>query len=177
MPLERRTAVRLRDIRRSCLEAQRFLAGLEAEAFAEDVLRIRAIERCLEILGEAVRALPPEFKAQQTHIAWHLMVGLRNVLAHEYSRVNLPKIHEIVVVNVPELLVQVTRSGFKTTTEHRGEIGERMPGRRSGGILQAFRAEPDAADAAEIARGRPSGFETASSILLAQGMLGESDPL
>jgi uncharacterized protein with HEPN domain len=46
----------------------------------------------LMIIGEAVRAIDPAFRQQHASIPWRLIAGLRNILVHDYFRIN----HEIV---------------------------------------------------------------------------------
>ena len=55
-----------------------------------------AVLRNLAVIGEAVRALPGDFKAQRPHTPWASIAGLRNIVIHEYFRVNLDLIRDIV---------------------------------------------------------------------------------
>ena len=64
-------------------EIAEFTNGLAAETFAADLLRRRAIERELEILGEAAKRLSAEFRDAHPDIPWARIIALRNVLAHE----------------------------------------------------------------------------------------------
>lgn len=61
----------------------------------DQVLAKRALERCLEILGEAARNVPPELQDQFPDIPWRNMVGTRNVIAHEYEKLTHIRVHEI----------------------------------------------------------------------------------
>ena len=38
----------------------------------------------LEIIGEAVKNLPKQFKAKHSEVEWKKIAGLRDILAHEY---------------------------------------------------------------------------------------------
>jgi len=63
-----------------------------------------AVERELEILGEAARRVSSRFRNEHVEIPWKEIVGLRNVISHEYDRVNYAEIYRIVRERVPKLL-------------------------------------------------------------------------
>lgn len=52
--------------------------------------------RNLAVIGEAVRALPVDFKAERPTTPWASKAGLRNIVIHEYFRINLDLILDIV---------------------------------------------------------------------------------
>ncbi len=55
----------------------------------------------LIVIGEAVAQLPDEIYERYPHIPWHGMRGLRNILTHEYFRINLSNIWEIITEELP----------------------------------------------------------------------------
>lgn len=55
-----------------------------------------AILRNLAVIGEAVRALPAEVRAEYPNVPWTAIAGLRNIVIHEYFRVNPKLIRDIV---------------------------------------------------------------------------------
>lgn len=57
-------------------------------AFDADVVLRRAVERCLEILGEASKAVSNEFAAAHQNIPWSDMAKVRDRLSHDYHRVD-----------------------------------------------------------------------------------------
>jgi uncharacterized protein with HEPN domain len=63
-----------------------------------------AVERELEILGEAARRVSSRFRDEHAEIPWKETVGLRNVISHEYDKVNYTAIYRIVRERVPELI-------------------------------------------------------------------------
>jgi uncharacterized protein with HEPN domain len=63
-----------------------------------------AIERQLEIIGEAARRVSPEFQRAHLEIAWRNITGLRNILAHEYGEIKVDRIWLIATTNVVELI-------------------------------------------------------------------------
>ena len=63
-----------------------------------------AVERQLEILGEAVRRVSSPFRDEHAEIPWKETVGLRNIISYEYDKVNYTAIYRIVRERVPELI-------------------------------------------------------------------------
>ncbi len=63
-----------------------------------------AVERKLEILGEAARRLSSGFRDEHPEIPWKEMVGLRNVISHQYDKVSYAVIYRITRERIPELI-------------------------------------------------------------------------
>jgi len=71
MPSDRSDVGRwLADIRHNIALAENFTAGVAYDDFKDDVLRLYAVIRCLEIISEASRRLPDDLKARHPSIAW-----------------------------------------------------------------------------------------------------------
>ena len=62
---------------------------------ADERLRRDAILYNLVILGEAVKGLSDEAKAKRREIPWRQISGLRDLLAHEYYRIDMREIEEL----------------------------------------------------------------------------------
>lgn len=78
---------RLWDMLDAARTAVEFTGGLRFEEFLKDRKTRNAVERNLEIIGEAARCVSPETCKAFPEIPWRSMVGLRNVLAHEYGEI------------------------------------------------------------------------------------------
>ena len=74
-----------------CEEYEQYLRSEELGAMAYD-----AVLRNLGVIGEAVRALPPEVRAAMPDVPWASIAGLRNIVVHEYFRVNPDLVLDIV---------------------------------------------------------------------------------
>jgi uncharacterized protein with HEPN domain len=81
-----------------------FTQGVTREAYLQDRKLQLAIERALEIIGEAARLVSAEFKALHPEVPWKKIIGQRNVLAHEYGEVNQDRIWLVASNSVPELI-------------------------------------------------------------------------
>ncbi|MBW4625208.1 MAG: DUF86 domain-containing protein [Brasilonema octagenarum HA4186-MV1] len=73
------------------------------EAFMQTPMIQDAVIRNFEIIGEATKRLSPELRAAYPDIPWQQIAGLRDVLIHNYLRVNLSRIWGIIEQNLPEL--------------------------------------------------------------------------
>lgn len=63
-----------------------------------------AVERLLEMIGEAARVLSDEARQGYPAVEWRDIVGLRTVLAHHYHRVDSEQVWVIASVEIPRLL-------------------------------------------------------------------------
>ena len=75
---------------------------------SDDVFRL-AIERALEVVGEAANRLPAELRAKYPDVEWRKIIGMRNVLIHGYDIVQREVLWDTVRESVPKLLDQVNQ--------------------------------------------------------------------
>jgi len=68
-----------------------------------DVRTVYAVTRCLEVISEASRRLPPDLKARHPSIAWRQMAGAGNVYRHDYEDVAAEYVWETVQLALPPL--------------------------------------------------------------------------
>ena len=86
----------LDDIIAAITKIREYTTDLDYSGFAKDSKTQDAIVRNLEIIGEAARRLPEPLRLKAPEIEWRKIVGLRNILAHEYFGVSLPVVWDIV---------------------------------------------------------------------------------
>jgi len=67
------------------------------------------VTRNLGIIGEAVKNIPAEIKRKYPNIEWKKIAGLRDIIIHEYSGINLEIIWDIVVNKIPELKILINK--------------------------------------------------------------------
>jgi uncharacterized protein with HEPN domain len=91
------------DIVEAIEKSERYIAGLDRDAFILDDKTVDAVVRNLEIIGEASSRLPESFKASHHEIEWRRIVGLPNRIVHEYFGVDLEIIWEIIKKELPIL--------------------------------------------------------------------------
>jgi uncharacterized protein with HEPN domain len=86
----------LDDILEAIAQIQEYTAGIDYPMFIQDRRTQDAVVRNLEIIGEAASRLPGSIKSGISNIEWKKIVGLRNILIHEYFGVSLPVVWDIV---------------------------------------------------------------------------------
>jgi uncharacterized protein with HEPN domain len=77
--------------------------------FNNDEILTRAVIRSLEIIGEACKKLPEEFRAKYPHIDWKEIAGTRDKLIHNYFGVDYDIVWDIIQNELPELKTEVSR--------------------------------------------------------------------
>ncbi|CAD5922150.1 HepT-like ribonuclease domain-containing protein [Planktothrix agardhii] len=82
-------------------------AGLERDSFLEDKTLKRSFVRSLEIIGEATKKLPDDFRQQYSQISWKQMAGMRDKLIHDYFGVDYNLVWEVVINQIPLLHQQI----------------------------------------------------------------------
>ncbi|MGL5080682.1 MAG: HepT-like ribonuclease domain-containing protein [Microcoleaceae cyanobacterium] len=88
---------------------QTFTQGLNEAAYLENILVQQAVEQNLEIIGEAARGrITPEFRTHYPEVDWSGVIGLRNVVAHQYDQVNHVQIWRMITTILPSLQAQLT---------------------------------------------------------------------
>jgi len=102
MPSDAATAALL-DMGRHIGLAVQFVAGIDYNAFQADIRTVYAVTRCLEIISEASRRLPPDLKARHPSIAWKDMAGAGNIYRHDYEDVAAKLVWDTVKLALPPL--------------------------------------------------------------------------
>ncbi|HOE03467.1 MAG TPA: DUF86 domain-containing protein [Anaerolineaceae bacterium] len=108
MRAEERDPAYLWDMLEAAQTIMGFMKGLALEQFTADgkealIVRL-AVERKLEILGEAARRISVSFKQTHPEIPWSSIIGLRNVISHEYTRVDYDLIYRLIQRQLPALV-------------------------------------------------------------------------
>lgn len=95
------------DMREAASAALGYVAGRSEDEVLADPMRLDAIERRMEVVGEAARHVSRAFVRAHPAIPWRSIIGLRNVLAHEYGRIDQRRLVQTVMREVPVLLEQL----------------------------------------------------------------------
>lgn len=98
----------LKHIQESIEEIESHLREISEDDFGEDVKTQDAVIRRIEIIGEAVKNLPVEFKKKHPEIEWREIAGMRDKLIREYFGVNLDMVWETANRDLPELKKQIS---------------------------------------------------------------------
>ncbi len=96
---------------------------LTKDQFLRDATLKRAFVRSLEIIGEASKQIPEDFKQKHCHLEWRAMAGMRDRLIHGYFGVDYDIVWDVVVNKIPPLH-QATRQIVEAEKLSRRETPE-----------------------------------------------------
>lgn len=101
-PSDRDSLLYLEDIELSMQRVQEYISELDFQRFKWDYKTVDAVIRNFEIIGEAAKNLPKEFKDNYSNMPWEEMYRLRNRISHEYFGIDYEIIWSIATINLPK---------------------------------------------------------------------------
>lgn len=104
MQLEDRDPAYLWDMLQAAREVDSMLDDYDLAAFLADLVMLRAIERGIEIIGEAARCVSSGYQAAHPEIPWREIIGQRNILAHEYGQIDHELLYKTATDEIPVLI-------------------------------------------------------------------------
>lgn len=102
-----RDSASLLDIDRAGRLVLQFSQGVDRESLESDLEKQSAILYQIAVIGEAVKRLSNEFRSQHPDIPWSDIAGMRDILTHQYDRVEFEVVWEAIQIDVPELLSMI----------------------------------------------------------------------
>jgi uncharacterized protein with HEPN domain len=107
MSPDERDRAYLWDMLEAARQVESFARDLSYDSYMSDPMRRMAVERGLELLGEAARRVSPSFRESHPEIPWRSLIGLRNVLAHDYGEIRHDRLWEIATRDAAALIRQL----------------------------------------------------------------------
>ena len=97
----------LQDILDSIAKIAEYTKDINEQEFLANTQTQDAVLRRLEIIGEAVKNIPIDFRDSYPHIPWKAVAGLRDVLIHEYFGVNIRRAWKMIKHDIFDLRKQL----------------------------------------------------------------------
>jgi uncharacterized protein with HEPN domain len=104
MQPDQRDSAYLWDMLDAARTVEQLSSGLDFTQYSNDRRTQLAVERSLEIIGEAAGRVSASFCNAHPEIPWRQIIGQRNVLIHEYGEIKQERIWKTVIENIPQLI-------------------------------------------------------------------------
>lgn len=104
---------------------QTFVQGRTIADYLGDLMLRSAVERQLEVVGEAARHVSEEFQSAHAEIPWRPIQAQRHVLAHEYGEIKHERVWRVATMHIPELIRQL--EPLVPPPPDKGDLGEESP--------------------------------------------------
>lgn len=99
--------VRLRHILWEIDGVEETVRGIAFADIARTYTFVRTVERGLQIISEAAKALPADVRGLAPEVPWRQIISLGNYLRHEYHKIDMRDVEDIVTVHLPALRTSV----------------------------------------------------------------------
>jgi len=97
------------DILESIKDITDFTDGMTFDQFSVDRKTVKAVIRCLEIIGEAANKIPNNVREKYPEVPWTEIVGMRNRLIHEYFGVDVNIIWQTIQEDIKPLYISIKK--------------------------------------------------------------------
>jgi uncharacterized protein with HEPN domain len=94
----------IQDIWNAAQEILSFTAGMDYESLVSDRRTQAAVLYEILIVGEAANRLSSEFRSQHSTVPWKDIIGMRNILVHQYDQIDTEVVWDVICRDIPELI-------------------------------------------------------------------------
>ncbi len=105
---KRNLKIFIEDILESIERIESYTKNKTENEFLDNYEKQDAIMKRLEVIGEAVKYIPKEFKEKHSGIPWKDISGMRDKLIHEYFGVVMERVWDTAKNDIPKLKKQIS---------------------------------------------------------------------
>lgn len=105
---EERDAALLFDMLRHAREGAAFVAGRTWDDYQRDLMLRRAVERSVQIVGEAAARVSRPFRDAHPDIPWRPITAQRHILVQDYADIHDDKIWRVATAYLPQLIERLS---------------------------------------------------------------------
>ncbi len=106
---EKRDAGYLWDMLEAARNAQEFTTGATYHQYLQEKKLRLAVERAVEIIGEAATKVSKKFRDAHPEIPWQMIINQRHVIVHEYGELEDELIWKVATAFAPELIEKLEK--------------------------------------------------------------------
>ena len=107
MPADDRDPALIWDMINAARQVVAMTATLDEASYLQDQVIKLAVERAIEIIGEAARRVSSTFQGVHPEIPWRGIIAQRHVLAHDYGQIDHRRIWRIATIEAPKLIAML----------------------------------------------------------------------
>ena len=107
--MKRELRLFIEDILESIRLIEKYIGNLSKEDLNNNQGLKDSLVRRLEIIGEAVKNIPDDFKEKYSQVPWKKIAGLRDIIIHAYFEIDLDITWEIITKDLPILKTQILK--------------------------------------------------------------------
>ncbi|UCG70087.1 MAG: DUF86 domain-containing protein [Thermoplasmata archaeon] len=100
---KRNNRLYVKDILESIKRIENYISDQSYDEFIKNDMIRDAVLRNLEVIGEAAKNIPDAIREKYPDVPWKRIIGLRNIVIHEYFGVDFENIWKIIKENIPEI--------------------------------------------------------------------------
>lgn len=101
--------VYLIDILQAAADIQSYIIGMDESDFYSDKLLQDGVIRKIAVIGEASQRLPQTYRRTYNVVPWKKIIGMRNIVVHDYDEINLKEVWSVAKIDLPDLVVSIQK--------------------------------------------------------------------